>query len=365
MDYRVVTTAISFVDGSDAAERLFENRRAVDFQTDTTDACRFLGVTNLKTFITSVFIFCLCQAAHAASFDCAKAASKSEKQICATPELSKLDEELASSYENAKNQLSPASQKLFVNGQRAWLKFHSSYCFYDQFAKPADKASSRECQIKEYKSRIESIRKTGTQIYELKIFPYFQGTFHANPKAEWRNISFDRREVFLFDGSSALATSLNAIIKPRATVETDNTESTNETNISLEQWSPDLILIRKTYDMSGGAHPVSGTNVNYFSKNLQRLVKVGDVFNSPQWKTLAQKTALQHFKKQGIEVNGNAEIYAESKDPFNYPVTSSGFTIDGFLSQAERAVDGVDLSWKAFGKHLTPLGQELSRGKVR
>lgn len=319
----------------------------------------------MKAFISSIFIFFLYQTAHAASFDCAKAASKSEKQICASPELSKLDEELANIYDKAKNQLSPESQKLFVNGQRAWLKFHSSYCFYDQFAKPAEKASSTECQIQEYKSRIESIRKTGTQIYDLKIFPYFQGAFHANPKTESQSISFDRREVFLFDGSSALATSLNAIIKPRAKVETGDTESTNETNISLEQWSPDLILIRETYDMSGGTHPVSGTNVNYFSKNLQRLVKISDVFNSPQWKTLAQKTALQHFKKQGIEVNGNAEIYAESKDPFSYPVTSSGFTIDGFLSYAERAVDGVDLSWRAFGKYLTPLGQELSRGKVR
>lgn len=349
MVYQSKTAAISSTGSSDSA----------------TGSCRFLGVHNLKIFISSVFLFFLCQATHAASFDCAKAASKSEKQICATPELSKLDEQLASSYENAKNQLSPESQKLFINGQRAWLKFHSSYCFYDQFAKPADKASSRACQIQEYKSRIESIRKTGTLIYDLKIFPYFQGAFHANPKADWRHTSFDRREVFLFDGSSALAASLNAIIKPRATVETGNTESTNETNISLEQWSSDLMLIRETYDMSGGAHPVSGTNVNYFSKNLQRLVKIGDVFNSPQWKTLAQKTALQHFKKEGIEVNGDAEIYAEPKDPFNYPVTPGGFVVDGFLSYAERAADGVEMSWKAFGKYLTPLGQELSRGKVR
>lgn len=312
-----------------------------------------------------MFVFCLCQFAHAASFDCTKAASKSEKQICATPELSRLDEDLASAYDNAKNQLSPESQKLFANGQRAWLKFHSSYCFYDQFAKPADKASSKECQIQEYKSRIESIQQTGTLVYDLKIFPYFQGAFYANPKSEFKNISFDRREVFLFDSSSALATAMNAIVKPRAVVDTGDTGSTSEINITIEQWSPDLVVIKETYDTSGGAHPVSGTNFNYFSKNLKRLVKIGDVFNSPQWKTQAQKTALQHFKKQGVEVNGNAEIYGESKDPFSFPVTSSGFMIDGFLSYAERAIDGVDMSWKAFGKYLTPLGQELSRGKNR
>ena len=319
----------------------------------------------MKNLITSIFVFCFCQVAYAASFDCNKAASKSEKQICSTPELSKLDEELASVYDSAKNQLSPESQKLFISGQRAWLKFHSSYCFYDQSAKPADKTSSRECQIQEYKSRIESIRKTGTLVYDLKIFPYFQGAFYANPKAEWRNISYDRREVFLVDGSSPLATTLNAIIKPRATVETGNTESTNETNLTVEQWNPDLIVIKETYDASGGAHPVSGTHFNYFSKNLKRMVKIGDVFNSPQWKELAKKTAKQHFKKQGVETADDIEIYAESKDAFAYPVSPSGFFIDGFLSYAERAIDGVDMSWKAFGKYLTPMGQELARGKVR
>ena len=95
------------------------------------------------------------------------------------------------------------------------------------------------------------------------------------------------------------------------------------------------------------------------------MVKIGDVFNSPQWKELAKKKAKQHFKKQGIETADDIEIYAESKDAFAYPVSPSGFFIDGFLSYAERAIDGVDMSWKAFGKYLTPMGQELSRGKNR
>jgi uncharacterized protein len=319
----------------------------------------------LKNLVSVFFLLLISQAIHAASFDCAKAASKSEKQICANPQLSALDEELARVYDAAKNQLSPESQKLFISGQKSWLKFHSSSCFYDQSAKPADKTSSSQCQIQEYKSRIESLRKTGTLVYDLKIFPYFQGAFYANPKAEWKNISYDRREVFLFDGSSPLAMTLNAIIKPRAAVETGNTESTNETNLTIEQWNPDLIVIKETYDASGGAHPVSGTNFNYFSKNLKRMVKIGDVFNTPQWKELAKKTAKQHFKKQGIETADDIEIYAESKDAFAYSVSPSGFFIDGFLSYAERAVDGVEMSWKAFGKYLTPLGQELARGKVR
>jgi len=319
----------------------------------------------LNNLVAAIFLLLLSQTAHAASFDCAKAASKSEKQICANPELSALDEKLAIAYDSAKNQLSPESLKLFSNGQRAWLKFHSSYCFYDQSAKPADKASSTQCQIQEYKSRIESIKKTGTLVYDMKIFPYFQGAFHANPKSDLQNISFDRREVFLFDGSTPLATALNGIIKPRAAVNTGDTESTNETNVTVEQWSSDLIVIKEAYEASGGAHPVSGTHFNYFSKDLKRLIKIGDVFHSPQWKALARKTAQQHFKKEGIDISDDLDISAESKDPFYYAITSSGFTIDGFLSYAERAIDGVEMKWKAFDKFLTPLGKELARTPKR
>jgi len=58
--------------------------------------------------------------AHAASFDCAKASTKVEHIICDNPDISKLDEELATSYKAAlQNQANAESIK---QGQRKWLK---------------------------------------------------------------------------------------------------------------------------------------------------------------------------------------------------------------------------------------------------
>ena len=60
--------------------------------------------------------------ATAASFDCKKAATWVEKTVCANPELSKLDEELAKAYHEALTNLSPEGQRETKQYQKQWLK---------------------------------------------------------------------------------------------------------------------------------------------------------------------------------------------------------------------------------------------------
>ena len=70
----------------------------------------------IKVFLVSIFITLLpINALHAASFDCNKAATQTEKAICANPELSSLDNLLASAWRVAKNKVS-------LDDQRDWLK---------------------------------------------------------------------------------------------------------------------------------------------------------------------------------------------------------------------------------------------------
>jgi uncharacterized protein len=63
---------------------------------------------------------CLAVKAQGASFDCSKATTRIEKMICADAELSKIDEELASAYNEALKKVSdPAALK---REQQVWLK---------------------------------------------------------------------------------------------------------------------------------------------------------------------------------------------------------------------------------------------------
>ena len=63
----------------------------------------------------------------AASFPCSKAQSKIEKTICATTELSELDEHLARYYGAARSALRDA-QSCLVSDQRAWLRNTRDAC---------------------------------------------------------------------------------------------------------------------------------------------------------------------------------------------------------------------------------------------
>jgi uncharacterized protein len=73
---------------------------------------RYFAVITLLTVLTSV--------SDAASFDCAKATSKNEKAICASPELSLLDEKLASFYKQTRS-LAPSTDAL-KQQQINWIK---------------------------------------------------------------------------------------------------------------------------------------------------------------------------------------------------------------------------------------------------
>jgi hypothetical protein len=73
-------------------------------------------------FITIAVFGLLSTQATAASFDCKKAATWVEKTVCANPELSKLDEEMAKAYHDALASLSPEGQKETRQYQKQWLK---------------------------------------------------------------------------------------------------------------------------------------------------------------------------------------------------------------------------------------------------
>lgn len=93
--------------------------------------------------ILIALVLLLTTSAQAASFDCAKAASKIEKMICADPELSKLDEEMVPFYVDAiKYTADPAGLKI---EQRQWLKSR-------------DACEGTDCLTKAYRSRIVALQ---------------------------------------------------------------------------------------------------------------------------------------------------------------------------------------------------------------
>ena len=317
----------------------------------------------MKYPVLGLVLFAFSCATHAASFDCKKAQSKMEKAICENPKISKLDEELAENYQAAKGKLSADAQKVFVNGQRSWVKFLSASCFTDFQAKPASKEDAAKCLETEYKARVAGLKSTGSVVGGFKTYAYFEGDFKAYPKDE--EVALNRVSLVLIDENSDNANIINSAIKTAAGKTGIDKESTgaftSDVSNSLTNLSADLILLTQSESVTGGAHPSEYTGYKYFSKELKRFIKVSDVFSNPKWKAVAQQMAKKHFEKEKtMDDVINLEITAEENDAFSFMLTEKSFFVDGFTSYAARANDGVTMKWDAFSKFLTPKGKELS-----
>jgi len=87
--------------------------------------------------------------AAAASFDCAKAASATEKAICADPALSRLDEQVAEAFKAAQGHWAAGDWRIFLrNEQRSWLRDRDANCKGD-----------RACLKRDYELRLSFLRK--------------------------------------------------------------------------------------------------------------------------------------------------------------------------------------------------------------
>jgi uncharacterized protein len=115
--------------------------------------------------LIACLLFALPMAAQAASFDCNKASSKTEKAICADPELSKLDEELAAAYKEMLK-VHPVPDYIKAR-QRDWLGLNK-YC---------DAKKLNACLIKNYKEQIARLQfNKSTQVYaNARKFSYTGG----------------------------------------------------------------------------------------------------------------------------------------------------------------------------------------------
>src|ERR1035437_1204557 len=102
-----------------------------------------IAVFTMMLMVTAAFT----GASQAASFDCAKAVSKTEKMICSTPALSKADEVMAAAYKTAiglASRFAPDDTKGIKEDQVAWLRERQRSC------------EDRPCLVDAYKERNEA-----------------------------------------------------------------------------------------------------------------------------------------------------------------------------------------------------------------
>lgn len=84
----------------------------------------------------------------AASFDCKKASTATEKMICADSNLSSLDDDLQKGYRAASSALKPSEREGLLVEQRNWIKYVRNIC------------TDGSCLGKVYDARISLLKRT-------------------------------------------------------------------------------------------------------------------------------------------------------------------------------------------------------------
>ena len=103
-------------------------------------------VQTLLPAMLGVAIFGLSIDISAASFDCRKASGCVEEVICQSPQLARLDSEMADLYFSLRRQSSRAGAKQLLDSQRAWLRSRNT-CGCDA-----------NCLVSHYNERIQLFR---------------------------------------------------------------------------------------------------------------------------------------------------------------------------------------------------------------
>ncbi len=106
--------------------------------------------------------------ARAAGFDCAKAVTPREKAICASPELSAADDQLAVAYEAALRDLPANAAASVRSDQRAWLNT------VDQRCRSAD-TTFAACLGSAYSARVHELQKT---VQRIGGVPFYWRSIH-------------------------------------------------------------------------------------------------------------------------------------------------------------------------------------------
>ncbi|AKM03842.1 hypothetical protein ABD05_27600 [Burkholderia pyrrocinia] len=111
---------------------------------------RFFYGTHMKAWLVALAVAAGMTGAQAASFDCAKASTFVEREICGNPALSRLDDALNADYKHVVDDFAnypvedPPEYHQFVASQKVWLKARN-------------RCTTTQCLIDSYRKRIDAL----------------------------------------------------------------------------------------------------------------------------------------------------------------------------------------------------------------
>jgi uncharacterized protein len=342
-----------------------------------------------KTLLVLSLPFLLCALAHAASFDCTKAKTASETAICASPQLSAADDQMATAYGAWLAAAPPDWAAGIRENQLAWLRTRDANC-------PAGDANDpiATCLGDIYKERINELQQMvqhigGVTFVSQSITLTARDTPDSAPPAGVSEVTpgFGTLTASWAQASSTSSqwTAWNSAVVP-AVIQAANADETSSAHdwsglvqpgvdrdltVTVEranaQWISTSII--DFYD-GHGAHPTENSSDFYWMLGEQRALKPADVFlPTSGWDTWMEQH-LDSYLHKALDPgsNGNYQTWFPQgnaatvlmgmvTNPADWKLEPAGFSI--FFQPYQVACyactpDPMTIPWSDLKPYLQP-----------
>jgi uncharacterized protein YecT (DUF1311 family) len=281
---------------------------------------------------------------HAASFNCAKASSKVEKAICASPAMGRLDDDIAAAYTAARADLDDKWRPRLLRSQREWLAQRTASAEL-----PADLrgrlAILRGLHVTLRGVRFLKLTDEARPMYVLDDVPG-AAAYNQWVDSVWNDAVGQTSKLREGDDRCASSEEPDCV--------SDSTARTYTTTVP----SPALLSVGETIInyQQGAAHPdVEFTDQNWWLARSGR-VTTKDIFTGAAWKPVFAKAVRAWVRTDNdrLEVDDAAIDSVATMDAWKLTPAALVVSLDGYTFHLGRGIVEVEIPWSSFGASLRP-----------
>lgn len=291
--------------------------------------------------------------ARAESFDCAKAATKIEKAICADPALGKLDADVAAAYDTLAAGLDDPMRKRLQRSQREWLR-----------SRPAAPAPALRAQMATRIRLLQAAKTTKGPVAFLKLADDSRPMYvlDAVPGAAAYNAWVDTIWVAgATDQTLAQAEAEQARCEAESGGDAKGDCVTESTTRTYETMVPGRCLVsvreRLSRYQQGAAHPENETHLHNWWLSRSGRVTAADMFVGAGYeKVIAHAVrAFVARERQPGDVTQGAIDDVSTPDSWGLGADALQLAADGYSLELGRGEFQIDVPWRDFGAGLNPV----------
>jgi uncharacterized protein len=245
----------------------------------------------------------------AASFDCAKATRPQEKLICASPEVSRLDSSMATSYKVLLQRLSPEAQNDVRRSQREWLAFWPISCREEGEPLNPKSKDAQNCAAARYKDRIALFEGPDSVTGDIVLYPVsMYGIRQSDAEVEWIKYAQNVTYFPAVDLGQAAHEKKNLAVLIDRWLRKDIASSGKAVDAASDSetgrrfiGSLSMLLSAGTSSYfygHGAAHPVSSYSTQHFYLPKARPMLAADIFQGSQWQDGLTALVEKELKKE-------------------------------------------------------------------